>query len=288
MAKLAKVHVGKKNPVRIMGILNLSPESFNKKSIKTTKTAIKDTVKQMESDGADFIDVGGMSTAPYLTTIVSEKTELDRILKAVKIIQNTTNLPISVDTCRSNVAYSALENGVEIINDISGLKFDSKMSQVISKFCPSLILCAYGKKTVYGNTVVATKDLLEESLFIVKKTPISLNSVVLDPAIGFFRKSGNGKFFTKIRSDWVKRDLTIIQNLSSIKGSYPILVSVSNKSFLGSILKKEIPSDRLYGSITAEAVCVLNGADIIRTHNVGATKDAITIVSKLSRSHKGL
>ena len=288
MAKLAKVHVGKKNPVRIMGILNLSPESFNKKSIKTTKTAIKDTVKQMESDGADFIDVGGMSTAPYLPTIVSEKIELDRILKAVKIIQNTTNLPVSVDTCRSNVAYSALENGVEIINDISGLKFDSKMSQVISKFCPSLILCAYGKKTVYGNTVVATKDLLEESLFIVKKTPISLNSVVLDPAIGFFRKSGNGKFYTKIRSDWVKRDLTIIQNLPSIKGSYPILVSVSNKSFLGSILKKEIPSDRLYGSITAEAVCVLNGADVIRTHNVGATKDAITIVSKLSRSHKGL
>lgn len=288
MAKLAKVHVGKKNPVRIMGILNLSPESFNKKSIKTTKTAIKDTVKQMESDGADFIDVGGMSTAPYLTTIVSEKTELDRILKAVKIIQNTTNLPVSVDTCRSNVAYSALENGVEIINDVSGLKFDSKMSQVISKFCPSLILCAYGKKTVYGNTIVATKNLLEESLFIVKKTPISQNSVVLDPAIGFFRKSGSGKFYTKIRSDWVKRDLTIIQNLSSIKGSYPILVSVSNKSFLGSILKKEIPSDRLYGSITTEAVCVLNGADIIRTHNVDATKDAITIVSKLSRSHKGL
>ena len=105
MAKIAKVNVGKKNPVRIMGILNLSPESFNKKSVKTTKTAIKETVKQMENNGADFIDVGGMSTAPYLTTIVSEKTELDRILKAVKIIQNTTNLPISVDTCRSNVAF---------------------------------------------------------------------------------------------------------------------------------------------------------------------------------------
>ena len=288
MAKLAKVNVGKKNPVRIMGIVNLSPESFNKKSIKTTKTAIKDTVKQMESDGADFIDVGGMSTAPYLTTAVSEKIELDRILKAVKIIQNATNLPISVDTCRSNVAFSALENGVEIINDISGLKFDSKMPQVISRFCPSLILCAYSTKIVSGNSVVATKNLLRESLLIVKQTPVSLNSVVLDPAIGFFRKSGSGKFFTKIRSDWVKRDLTIVQNLSSIKGSYPMLVSVSNKSFLGSILKKDIPSDRLYGSITAEAVCVLNGADIIRTHNVEATKDAITIMSEFLRSHKGL
>ena len=288
MAKIAKVKVGKKNPVRIMGILNLSPESFNKKSVKTTKTAITDTVKQMESSGADFIDVGGMSTAPYLTTMISEKTELDRILKAIKIIQNATNLPISVDTCRSNVASSALENGVEIINDISGLKFDSKMPQVVSKFCPSLILCAYGRKLVSGNAVITTKNLLKESLSIVKKTPIPLDSVVLDPAIGFFRKSGSGKFFTKIRSDWVKRDIEIIQNLSSINRSYPILVSVSNKSFLGSILQKEVPSDRLYGSITAEAICVLNGADIIRTHNVEATKDAITVVSKLSRSHKGL
>ena len=164
MAKIAKVNVGKKNPVRIMGILNLSPESFNKKSVKTTKTAITDTVKQMESNGADFIDVGGMSTAPYLTTIVSEKQELVRILKAIKIIQNTTNLPISVDTCRANVAFSALENGVEIINDISGLKFDSKMPQVVSRFCPSLILCAYDKKIVSGNPVVATKNLLKESM----------------------------------------------------------------------------------------------------------------------------
>ena len=288
MAKIAKVNVGKKNPVRIMGILNLSPESFNKTSVKTTKTAIRDTIKQMESNGADFIDVGGMSTAPYLTTIVSEKTELDRVLKAVKIIQNVTNLPISVDTCRANVAFSALENDVEIINDISGLKFDPKMPQIVSKFCPSLILCAYGKKLVSGNTVVATKNLLKESLSIVKKTTVPLNSIVLDPAIGFFRKSGSGKFFTQIRSDWVKRDIAIIQNLSSINRSYPILVSVSNKSFLGSILQKEDPSDRLYGSITAEVVCVLNGADIIRTHNVEATKDAITVASKLSRSYKGL
>ena len=242
----------------------------------------------MESSGADFIDVGGMSTAPYLSTTVSEKIELKRVLKAVKIIQNVTNLPISVDTCRAGVAFSALENGVEIINDISGLKFDSKMPQVASRFCPSLILCAYSKKIVSGNTVVATKNLLKESLSIVKKTPISLNSIVLDPAIGFFRNSGSGKLFTKIRSDWKKRDITIIQNLSLINRSYPILVSVSNKSFLGSILQKNVPSDRLYGSITAEAICALNGANIIRTHNVEATMDAIAVVSKLSRSHKGL
>ena len=283
MTKIANVGVGGKNPVRIMGILNTSPESFYKKSINLNKNDIKNSVKQMESDGADFIDVGGMSTAPYLSTIVSEKTEIKRIINAIKIIQNFSNLPISVDTCRSNVARIALEHGVEIINDISGLKFDNKMQDVISDFSPSLILCAYDSKIVSGNDVVSTKRLLRESLKIAKKSCVPNEKIVLDPAIGFFRKTGQGPFFTKIKSDWVKRDLTIIQNLKLIKQNFPILVSVSNKSFIGSILGLENPADRLFGSIAAESISVINGADIIRTHNVGATRDAIIIASNLSK-----
>jgi len=283
VTRIGNVGVGRKNPVRIMGILNISPESFYKKSVKTTKIHIKNTVKQMENEGADFIDVGGMSTAPYLSTAISEKVESKRILDAIKIIQNISNLPISVDTCRSKVARDALENGIEIINDISGLKYDRKMQEVISEFTPSLILCAYDSKIVFGNTVTTTKKLLRESLKIAKKSSISSEKIVLDPAIGFFRKTGQDPFFTKIKSDWVKRDLSIIKNLNSIKQSYPILISVSNKSFLGDLLGKENPSDRLFGSIAAEAISVLNGADIVRTHNVEATKDAITIASKLSK-----
>ncbi|MDH3657772.1 MAG: dihydropteroate synthase [Nitrosopumilus sp.] len=283
MTRIGNVGVGRKNPVRIMGILNISPESFYKKSVKTTKIHIKNTVKQMENEGADFIDVGGMSTAPYLSTAISEKVESKRILDAIKIIQNISNLPISVDTCRSKVARDALENGIEIINDISGLKYDRKMQEVISEFTPSLILCAYDSKIVFGNTVTTTKKLLRESLKIAKKSLIPSEKIVLDPAIGFFRKTGQDPFFTKIKSDWVKRDLSIIKNLDSIKQSYPILISVSNKSFLGDLLGKENPSDRLFGSIAAEAISVLNGADIVRTHNVEATKDAITIASKLSK-----
>ena len=283
MAKIANISVGGRNPVRIMGILNTSPESFYKKSINTTRMKIRNSVIQMENDGADIIDVGGMSTAPYLSTTVSEKVESDRILNAIKIIQDSTNLPISVDTCRSSVAKNALENDVEIINDISGLKYDKKIEDVISKFQPSLILCAYDSKTIFGNAVNSTKKLLNDSLKIVKKCNISEKKVVLDPAIGFFRKTGKGKFFTKIKTDWVERDLSIIKNLNSIKMNYPILISVSNKSLIGNLLEKENPSDRLFGSITAEAICVLNGADLIRTHNVLATKDAITIASKLSK-----
>jgi len=283
VTRIANVGVGGKNPVRIMGILNTSPESFYKKSISTTKNDIKNSIKQMDDDGADFLDIGGMSTAPYLSTIVSEKVETRRILDAIKIAQNNSNLPISIDTCRSNVARTALECGVEIINDISGLKFDKKMKDVISEFTPSLILCAYSSKTISGNDIVLTKKLLRESLGIAKKSHTSSEKIVLDPAIGFFRKTGQGPFFTKIKSDWVKRDLSIIKNLKSIKQKYPILISVSNKSFLGNLLGKENITDRLFGSIAAETISVINGADIIRTHNVSATKDAITIASNLSK-----
>ena len=263
--------------------LNTSPESFYKKSINTTRTKIKNAVIQMENDGADFIDVGGMSTAPYLSTIVSEKIESKRVLDAIKIIQNHTNLPISVDTCRSSVAEMALKNDVEIINDISGLKYDKNMKDVISKFHPSLILCAYDSKPILGNPINSTKKLLKNSLKIARDCHVSDKKIVLDPAIGFFRKAGKGKFFTKIKTDWVERDLSIIKNLNSLKMNYPILISVSNKSLIGSLLQKENPSDRLFGSITAEAICVLNGANIIRTHNVIATQDAITIATKLSK-----
>ena len=288
MNKLGNVHVGNSNPVRIMGILNTSPESFYKKSISTSRQRIVNAVHRMEDEGADFIDVGGMSTAPYLSTMVSEKTEVSRIIKAVKIIQQASNLPISVDTCRSVIAREALELGVDIINDVTGLKYDHMMPKIIEKYRPSLVLCAYSKKTITGNQLLKTKYLLKESLEIAKSAKIPRTKIVLDPAIGFFRKKGKNSFFTKINSDWVKRDLLILENLRSIKLNNPILVSVSNKSFIGKILKKQNPSDRLAGSLAAEAVCVLNGADIIRTHNVSETREAVTVAQKLSKTGKRL
>ena len=280
--KLGAVRVGGSNPVRIMGILNTSPESFYKKSISVSKQKIADSARKMEAEGADFIDVGGMSTAPYLSTLVSEKIEKDRIVNAIKIIQRTTNLPISVDTCRAKVAKEALELGIDIINDVTGLKQDPAMSKIIERFCPSLILCAYSKKIITGTQLSKTEQLLKKSLDIAKSAKIPRSKIVLDPAIGFFREKGKNSFFTKINSDWVQRDLLILKNLRAIKLNMPLLASVSNKSFIGKILKKENPSDILAGSLTAETVCVLNGADIIRTHNVGETKKAIMAAQKMS------
>ena len=280
--KLGAVRVGGSNPVRIMGILNTSPESFYKKSISVSKQKIADSARKMEAEGADFIDVGGMSTAPYLSTLVSEKIEKDRIVNAIKIIQRTTNLPISIDTCRAKVAKEALELGIDIINDVTGLKHDPAMSKIIERFCPSLILCAYSKKIITGTQLSKTEQLLKKSLDIAKSAKIPRSKIVLDPAIGFFREKGKNSFFTKINSDWVQRDLLILKNLRAIKLNMPLLASVSNKSFIGKILKKENPSDILAGSLTAETVCVLNGADIIRTHNVGETKKAIMAAQKMS------
>ena len=279
--KLGPIHVGNSNPVRIMGILNTSPESFYKKSISIGKERIRDAVSRIEDEGADFIDIGGMSTAPYLSTMISEKTETSRIIKAVKIVQQISNLPISVDTSRATVAKEVLELGVDIINDVSGLKYDPMMPKTIEKYCPSLVLCAYSKKTITGNQILKTKYLLKESLKIAKSANIPKSKIVLDPAIGFFRKEGMGSLFTKINSDHVQRDLLILKNLRSIKSDNPILVSVSNKSFIGKILKKKNPIDRVYGSIAAELVAIRNGVDIIRTHNVDKTKNAMTIAQKL-------
>jgi len=286
--KLGPVSVGGSNPVRIMGILNISPESFYKKSIKSTKQKIAKTVQEMEEHGADLIDVGGMSTAPYLSTLVSEKTESNRIVNAIKTIQNVSNLPISVDTCRARVAKNALDLGVDIINDISGLKYDKNMINVVKQYQPSLVLCAFSKKKVIGNQVKKTKELLNQSLNLAKSANISTKKIVLDPAIGFFRRSGDGAFFTKTNLDWFQRDLTILDNLKSIKQGQPLLVSVSNKSFIGKILQKENPEDRLAGSIAAEVVSVINGADIIRTHNVHETKEAVTIAERFARKNKSL
>lgn len=286
MNKLGPVPVGNSNPTRIMGIINASPESFYKKSVHTEPKEIAKIAKQMEEDGADFIDIGGMSTAPYLKTLVSEKTEIDRITKAISAVQKVSKLPISVDTCRANVAKKAFELGVEILNDVTGLQYGQNMGKMLEEYCPSVIVCAFSKQTIIGNQVIQTKNLLEKSISIAKKSGISKNKIVVDPAIGFFRKNAKGILFTKINSDWIKRDIDIIRNLSSIKLGYPLLVSVSRKSFIGSLLNEKDPDKRLYGSLAAETIAVLNGANIVRTHNVKATHDTIEITKNLSDPRK--
>ena len=288
MHRLARVRVGGSNPIRIMGIINTSPESFYKKSVFTDKKMIEKTVKLMEEDGADFIDVGGMSTAPYIKTFVSEDKEIKRITNAINAIQKVSKLPISIDTCKAKVAEVALQLGAEIVNDVSGLKYDKNMVDVLEKHCPSVVLCAFSNEPVKGNQVIQAKKLINQSVALALRSGIPASQIIVDPAIGFFRKKAQGVLFTKINSDWLQRDMLILKNLKHIKQEHPILVSISRKSFIGELLSETDPDKRLYGSLAAETFAALNGADIIRTHNVKATNDIVKIVTNLKSLKKGL
>ncbi len=288
MHKLAGVRIGGSNPTRIMGIINTSPESFYKKSVFTDKRDIRTVSKLMEEDGANFIDVGGMSTAPYIKTLVSEEKEIKRITNAIESIQKVSKLPISVDTCRAQVAKAALQLGAEIINDVSGLKYDKNMVDVLEEYRPSVIVCAFSNDLIKGNLVTQTRKLINQSVTMALKSGVPKSKIVVDPAIGFFRKKAQGILFTKINSDWLQRDILVLRNLNKIKDRYPILISISRKSFIGKILDEPDPTERIYGSLAAETFAALNGADILRTHNVKATNDVIKIVNRFKNLKKGL
>jgi dihydropteroate synthase len=281
---LGSVPVGDKT--RIMGVINVSPESFYKQSVKVTAREIANTAIEMEKRGADFIDIGAMSTAPYLETMISVDEEIERLKPAVKIVKDSCDLAISVDTPRAETADAALNIGADIINDVTGLKHDPEMAGVAADHDASVILCAYEKHVVSGNAVKTTIDALKKSMKIADNAGIRSNKIVVDPAIGFFREKGNHPFFTRMKgTDWLERDLLLMRRLRDLHVlRKPVCVSVSRKSFIGRILNIDNPEDRLLGSVIAEAICALNGAHLIRTHNVSATIQAVKVTETVLRS----
>ena len=283
MTKIGNVSIDR-NSVKIMGVMNLSPESFYKHSIKTNVNSISKYVKKLEIDGADIIDIGAMSTAPYLDTMISPKIEISRLQKAIKIIRNSCKIPISIDTPRSRVAEEALKIGVDAINDVCGLKYDPKMAEVIAKHNIPVILGAFEKKPTKALTAksLSTKRILHDSITIAQQAGIKKTNIIIDPSIGFFRREGNNPFFTKItKIPWYCRDIEIVYNLKELtKLSVPICISLSNKSFLGKLMNLEI-NERLIPSVIMEIMAVLNGAKVIRTHNVKETALALHTLQML-------
>ncbi len=258
----------KKGHTLIMGIINASPESFYSDSVRTSGASISALARKMQNDGADIIDIGGMSTAPYLKTMVKPQLELRRMIKAVKAVRAACSLPVSADTCRADVAEAALDAGASIINDVTGLRYDSHMSALIGRYRPSLVLCAYGGSTHRGNGLgTDVSSLLKYSVKMALKAGSRSNQITIDPAIGFFRRSSKSPFFTKTSSEQIKRDILVLKELKNI-GSMPVLVSVSRKSFLGSFLGSSNPKSRLPSSLACEMFAIRCGASIIRTHNV--------------------
>jgi dihydropteroate synthase len=264
-----------RSPTRIMGVLNVSPESFYKGSVKTSRHDIENTASSMEVSGASLIDIGGMSTAPYLMTEISINEETKRVAEAVSLVKRCCNLPISVDTPRAEVAEEAIKRGASLVNDVTGLKFDKNMANMIAGYGIPVVVGAYSKDRISG-TLSSTLKALRESLKLAKNAGIAENKIIVDPSIGFFRKEITNNFSTRVAAlSWHARDQQIIRNLNKLQClSKPISVGVSSKSFMGELFKLKL-DDRLVPDLISELKCSLAGAKILRTHHVKETSLAL-------------
>jgi dihydropteroate synthase len=287
------VRVGDAFPVRIMGIINVSPESFYNESVKTSAQSISETASNMQDNGADIIDIGAMSTAPYIETIVSTEEEIRRMRYGIEVVKNSCELPISADTPRSEVAKEAIRSGADAINDVTGLKYDRNMANIVADSGLPVIICAHSRSRRNNKDshrfpshrlgrISATIKLLKESLVIAEKAKVSEDKIIIDPSIGFFRMEGKGPFFTKMEDlPWYIRDIEVISKLEELKiFSKPICVSVSRKSFIGHLFGLKA-KERLIPSIISEVISVINGANLIRTHNIQESLEALTMTELL-------
>ncbi len=283
--RLGSLEVGDDFPVRVMAAINLSPESFYKGSIAKTAGEIATSIGDAVAEGADFVDLGGMSTAPYLRSEVSEETELARLRIALNEASEIGGVRISVDTLRAPVAEFALGMGASIVNDVSGLRNDPRMAKVVADHGASLV--AMAKSDIVHNLrpIAQVRNALAQSLKIAESGGIDLHKVVLDPGIGFFREAGDGKAYSpQKKMPWHQWDVEVLSELGSLRSlGHPLCVGLSRKSFLGNILGLRDPEERLSGSLAATAIAVENGADVIRTHDVRETVQAIRIAEALTR-----
>jgi len=258
-----------------MGILNVTPDSFFDGGLHFR---INDAVKQgleMVNEGADIIDVGGESTRPFSDPLPL-KEELARVIPVITSLSQEIDIPISIDTYKSEVAREALEAGAKMVNDISALRFDSAMGPLVAEAgVPIVLMHMKGTpKNMQANPTY--KDLFGEIIgFLTKameqavKTGIRRDLIIIDPGIGF------GKSF--------EDNLKIIKELHRFSSpGQPILVGTSNKSFIGHVLDLPVES-RQTGTMATIAAAVMNGANIVRAHNVKATKETVTIIDAIMK-----
>ena len=257
----------------IMGILNVTPDSFFDGGLHyRTNDAVKHGL-EMVNDGADIIDVGGESSRPFSDPLPFEE-ELRRAIPVIKALSQEIDIPISVDTYKSEVVRQALEAGAKMVNDISALRFDPVMGQLVADAgVPIVLMHMKGTpKNMQANPTY--KDLLGEIIGFLNKAVeqavkigIKRDLIIIDPGIGF------GKSFND--------NLKIIKNLYKFSSlGQPLLVGTSNKSFIGHVLDLTVES-RETGTMATVAASVLNGANIVRVHNVKTAKETVTIIDAI-------
>lgn len=258
----------------IMGILNMTPDSFSDGGNNDTEQKALSNAMNMIDAGADIIDIGGESSRPGSLPI-SEKEELLRVMPIIKSIRkNDPNILISIDTTKAVVAEAAINEGADIVNDISAMTFDPKMKSILAKYKTGVILMhmqgspkTMQKNPQYENIIKEVYDYLDKRANVAIETGVNLSSVVLDPGIGFGKSTEN--------------NITLLKGLNKFSKKYPLLVGLSRKNFIGDITKQKIPSRRLGGSLASAAYAITQGAHILRVHDVLETCDLCRVLDKV-------
>lgn len=257
---------------RVMGIINVTCDSFYSGSSKQSIKEILDTAQDMIKSGVDVLDIGGMSTRPS-SCPVSEEEEKRRIITAIKAIrENYKDIMISVYTYRANVAEKALETGADIINDVSGFGFDKKLIEVVAKSnAPYILMHIKGtpknmqKNPTYDDLIKEIMQYFIDKINYAKSFNINENNIVLDPGIGF------GKTY--------EDNMEIMDRIQELKSLHsPLLIAASRKAFIGKALSLKSAADRLEGTLAITALCAHQGVDMVRVHDV---KENIRIIKMM-------
>jgi len=261
--------------IHIMGILNVTPDSFSDGGSYVDPVHALERALVMESEGADIIDIGGESTRPGAMP-VSEEEELKRVLPVIDIVAKKVDIPVSIDTYKANVAKQAVERGASIINDISGFRFDPEMAAAASGLnCPVVLMHTRGTPadmqldTTYSSLMDEVIDFLKASIAIAEEAGVDSDKIIVDPGIGFGKS--------------VQGNLHLIKNLDELKVlGKPVLVGTSRKSFIGALADAEL-HDRLEGTLATSMFALIKGADIIRAHDVKEVKRTLDITDAILR-----
>ena len=247
------------NEILIMGILNVTPDSFSDGGKFDTLDASLKQVEKMIADGADLIDLGGESTRPGHTQI-SDAEEIDRIVPMIEAIRQRFDIPISIDTYKGAVGEAALKAGADLVNDIWGFKYDPTLAEVTAKYKVPCILMHNRDNQNYNHLMTDINSDLQESIDIALKAGISRDAIILDPGIGFAK-------------DYAQ-NMETMHNLESLQTlGYPILLGTSRKGFIGLTLDLPV-TQRVEGTVATTVIGIMKGASIIRVHDVLENKRA--------------
>ncbi len=256
----------------IMGILNVTPDSFSDGGNYIEVEKAVERAKRMVAEGADIIDIGGESTRPGAKEVTAEE-EIKRVLPIVKKLVKEVAVPISVDTYKAEVAEEVLKEGAHMINDVWGLQRDSNMAAVVAKYDVPVVIMHNNKNTEYKKDIMEEiSDFLKRSIETARKAGINNEQIILDPGIGFGKNP--------------EQNMEVMYRLGELNSlGYPILLGTSRKSMIGKILSLP-PEERVEGTLATSVMGIMQGVDIIRVHDIVQNLRTAMVVDAVVRSKK--